>query len=73
MATLRTGSRETKSSMMGILAVTPVVSLYTLDIRRFYPGYLIWGRSVLRLALAALFFCLRPRGIARAGSAEPVS
>ena len=24
-----------------ILAVTPLLSLYTLDIRQFYPGYLI--------------------------------
>ena len=56
-----------------ILAVTPVVSLFTLDIRRLYPGYLIWARAAMRLALAVVLFCLRPRGIARAGSAEPVS
>jgi len=24
-----------------ILAVTPLISLYTLDVQRFYPGYLI--------------------------------
>ena len=29
-----------------ILAITPLVSLYTLDIRRLYPGYLIWVRSL---------------------------
>jgi hypothetical protein len=44
-----------------VLVVTPLVSLYTLDLRPLYPGYLIWGRSVVRLALAALLFYLRPR------------
>jgi len=44
-----------------ILAFTPLWSLYTLDIRHLYPTYLIWGRSLVRLALAALLFCLRPR------------
>jgi hypothetical protein len=39
-----------------------LLSAYTLDIQRIYPGHLVWGRSVIRLALAALFFCLRPRG-----------
>ena len=43
-----------------ILAITPLLSLYTLDIRRLYPGYMIWGRSLVRLALAALLFYLRP-------------
>jgi Na+-driven multidrug efflux pump len=45
-----------------ILTVTPLLSAYTLDIQRIYPGHLVWGRSVVRLALAALFFYLRPRG-----------
>ena len=44
-----------------ILAITPLLSLYTLDIRRLYPGYLIWGRSLIRLALAAVLYLLRPR------------
>src|SRR5713101_7574916 len=44
-----------------ILAVTPLLSLFTLDIRRLYPGYLIWGRSLIRLALAAVLYFLRPR------------
>ena len=44
-----------------VLAVTPLLSLYTLDLRELYPGYLIWGRSILRLALAALLYYLRPR------------
>ena len=46
-----------------ILAITPLLSLYTLDIQRIYPGYLVWGRSVGRLVLAALIFILRPRGM----------
>jgi hypothetical protein len=44
-----------------ILAITPLLSLYTLDVRRLYPGYLIWGRSLIRLALAAVLYVLRPR------------
>jgi hypothetical protein len=44
-----------------VLAITPLLSLYTLDARRLYPGYLVWGRSLVRLALAALLFYLRPR------------
>ena len=44
-----------------ILAITPLLSLYTLDIRRLYPGYLIWGRSLIRLLLAAVLYFLRPR------------
>src|SRR5437899_11307600 len=45
-----------------ILAITPLVSLYTLDIRRLYPGYLIWVRSLVRLVLAVgLFICGRER------------
>jgi hypothetical protein len=43
-----------------ILAVTPLVSLYALDMRQLYPGYLVWGRATIRLALAALLFYLRP-------------
>ena len=39
-----------------ILAMTPVVSLWMTDIRNLYPAYLIWGRSVVRLAIAALLF-----------------
>jgi hypothetical protein len=51
-----------------ILAFTPLWSLYTLDLRPLYPSYLIWGRSLVRLALAALLFYLRPREGLRAQS-----
>jgi hypothetical protein len=44
-----------------ILAVTPLVSLYTSDLGRFYPAYLVWGRSFVRLALAGVLYYLRPR------------
>ena len=44
-----------------ILTVTPLVSLWMTDIRNLYPAYLLWGRSVARLAIAALLFWLRPR------------
>jgi len=46
-----------------ILAVTPLVSLWTLDVRRLYPGYIIWGRCLVRLALGAVLYFLRPREI----------
>ena len=44
-----------------ILAITPLLSLYTLDIRKIYPSYLIWGRSLVRLAIAALLYLQKPR------------
>ena len=44
-----------------VLAITPLLSLYTLDMRRLFPSYLIWVRSLVRLALAALLFYLRPQ------------
>ena len=44
-----------------VLAVTPLVSLWMTDIRSLYPAYLLWGRSVLRLAIAALLYWMRPR------------
>jgi Na+-driven multidrug efflux pump len=44
-----------------VLAITPLLSLYSLDIRRIYPGHLVWGRSVVRLVFAAFFYYLRPR------------
>ena len=48
-----------------ILAITPLLSLYTLDTRRLYPGYLIWARSLIRLALAVVLHFMRPRQSAR--------
>lgn len=45
-----------------ILAVTPLLSLFTVDIRGIYPAHLVWGRSLVRLVFAAFFFYLRPRG-----------
>ena len=44
-----------------VLAITPLLSLYALDIRRVYPSHLVWGRSVVRLVFAAFFYYLRPR------------
>ena len=44
-----------------ILSATPFVSLWTTDIRTIYPAYLVWGRSVVRLAIAAFLYWLRPR------------
>ena len=44
-----------------ILAITPLLSLKMLDFGRLYPPYLIWGRALVRLALAAVLFYARPR------------
>ena len=46
-----------------VLAVTPLLSFYTVDIQRIYPGHLIWGRSAIRLVFAAVFLYLRPREV----------
>ena len=46
-----------------ILALTPLLSLWMTNIRYMYPGYLLWGRSALRLATAALLYWLRPRHV----------
>lgn len=44
-----------------ILSVTPLLSLWGTDIRSIYSAYLLWGRSVVRLAIAALLYWLKPR------------
>ena len=44
-----------------ILSVTPLLSLWGTDIRSIYPAYFLWGRSVVRLAIAALLYWLKPR------------
>lgn len=51
------------SLMVGlcVLTVTPVISLWTTDIGKLYPAYLIWGRSFVRLALAVLLYFFRPK------------
>jgi hypothetical protein len=44
-----------------ILAVTPLLSWYTLDIPKIYPGHPVWARSLIRLGVAALLYFLKPR------------
>jgi len=44
-----------------ILAVTPLISLYALDVQTLYPAYLVWGRCLVRLVLAGILYYLRPR------------
>jgi hypothetical protein len=46
-----------------ILALTPLLSLRMTDICSIYPGYLLWGRSAVRVAVAALLYWLRPRHV----------
>ena len=50
-----------------VLAITPLLSLYTLDVSALYPASWFWARSVGRLILAALLYYLRPRQSAGAG------
>ena len=45
-----------------ILAITPLLSLKMLDFGSLYPPYMIWGRALVRLILAAVLFYARPRG-----------
>jgi hypothetical protein len=45
-----------------VLAVTPLISRATLPIREIYPDYLVWGRSVVRLIVAGVFWWVRPKG-----------
>jgi hypothetical protein len=46
-----------------ILALTPLLSLWMTDIRSIYLGYLLGGRSAVRLAVAGLLYWLRPRHV----------
>jgi hypothetical protein len=46
-----------------ILALTPLLSLWMTDTRSIYPAYLLWVRSAVRLAIAALLYWLRPRHV----------
>jgi hypothetical protein len=53
-----------------ILAITPLVSLYTTNIGQLYSANLIWGRALVRLAAAALLFFLRPGDADQASGPE---
>jgi hypothetical protein len=46
-----------------VLAITPLISRAMLPIRDIYPDSLIWGRSLVRLALAGVFYWLRPKNL----------
>src|SRR5205807_8366483 len=46
-----------------ILALTPLLSLWMTDIRSNYLAYFLWGRSAVRLAMAAFLYWLRPRHV----------
>ena len=50
--------------MTGEKAVTPLISRAQLPIRDIYPDSLVWGRSVIRLIMAGVFYWLRPRSAA---------
>jgi hypothetical protein len=42
------------------LTVTPLIARATLPLREIYPNYLVWGRSVVRLVMAGVFWWVRP-------------
>jgi hypothetical protein len=44
-----------------VLAFTGPLAFYSINLGSIYPSYLVWGRSIARLALAALLVYLRPR------------
>jgi hypothetical protein len=46
-----------------ILTVTPLISRATLPLREIYPDYLIWGRSLVRLVMAGVFWWVRPKDV----------
>ena len=46
-----------------ILALTPLLSLWMTGIRNIYPAYLLWGRTMVRLVIAAWLYWLRPRQV----------
>src|SRR5262245_50479093 len=49
-----------------ILAITPLLSLYTLDIRRLYPSSMIWARSWCgSLSRCCCFICAPDRCLVR--------
>src|SRR5258708_37161083 len=46
-----------------VLAITPLLSLYTLDMRQIFPSYLILVRSLVHLELGTHLFLLQPHKI----------
>ena len=45
-----------------VLGGTPLVARTMLPIREIYPDLLVWGCSVVRLAIAGVLYWLRLRG-----------
>ena len=45
-----------------VLAITPLISRAMLPLRDIYPDSLVWGRSLIRLVMAGVFYWLRPKG-----------
>jgi hypothetical protein len=45
-----------------ILAITPLISRAMLPLREIYPDSLVWGRSLVRLAMAGVFWWVKPKG-----------
>ncbi len=44
-------------------ALVPLLALYVLNATHLYPIYMTWGHSLLRLAVAALLYYLKPREV----------
>ena len=53
-----------------VLAVTPLLSLYTVDIQRIYPTHLVWARSLARASIrGVLLLSTAARGAVETGGA----
>ena len=52
-----------------VLAVTPLLSLYTVDIQRIYPTHLVWGRVGQASIRGVLLLSTTARGAVETGGA----
>jgi hypothetical protein len=50
-----------RDPVRNVAIVDALISLYTLDVSKIYSSYLVWGRSLVRLAFAVLLYFLKPR------------
>ena len=48
--------------ILGLCVLSMTALLSARQLAGLYPTYLIWGKAVIRLALAALLLYVRPRG-----------
>jgi hypothetical protein len=56
--------------MVGLCVLSVTAMLSAKMLAGMYPAYMIWGKAVVRLALAALLYWVRPRGTRHRNSDE---